>query len=70
MQAASFDDLTAGDRVRHPTCGDGTVTATTEGVAVEFDKIGRNGRHWTGLYDRRWFEIVGTLVKLPKSDRE
>ena len=53
-----FDDIEPGDRVRHTTCGPGTVTSKTKTVNVTYDQLGTRGRHWSGRYDRDWFRIA------------
>lgn len=59
MKPATFDELKVGDRVTHTACGPGVVTAKSKTVDVEFDAVGKNGRHWRGKYDRDWFLHAG-----------
>lgn len=66
MHQASFDELAVGDRVKHTTCGDGVVVAKGETVDVQYDHIGKHGRHWSGKYDHDWFRNAqARLYKLP-----
>jgi hypothetical protein len=55
---AGFDNFKTGERVAHISCGAGVVTAADEEfVHVTYDQTNAKGRHWTGKYDRRWFEL-------------
>jgi hypothetical protein len=58
--------LQAHDRVRHVGMNElGTVDGVTDdSVHVTYDRIGKGGRHWEGLYDANWFRLHPTgLVK-------
>lgn len=67
MQQATFNDLTVGDRVKHTTCGEGVVIAKGVTVDVQYDHIGKNGRPWSGKYDRDWFRHAqASLYRLSK----
>lgn len=62
VKALSFDEIKVGDRVRHTTCGPGTVTAKGDTVDVTFDQVGKRGKHWRGEYDREWFRWAGAKL--------
>lgn len=62
----TVSDFKVGDRVAHPVCGSGTVTAIDYSVHVTFDRAANTGRRLSGIYDDIWFrKYPGDLVKEP-----
>lgn len=62
----------AGERVRHPSLGEGIVQQNDGGnVHVIFDMKDSRGDHVKGIYDPNWFRVHdGWLEKLSSKMRD